>query len=70
SQPSASKDTDYEAAARAILLRQALVSQEAEKEKLNRSVEIQLQIEEKRTQLLLAELLAKKVLNEKPKESE
>ena len=70
SQPSASKGTDYEAAARAILLRQALVSQEAEKEKLNRSVEIQLQIEEKRTQLLLAELLAKKVLNEKPKESE
>ena len=70
SQPSASKGIDYEAAARAILLRQALVSQEAEKEKLNRSVEIQLQIEEKRTQLLLAELLAKKVLNEKPKESE
>lgn len=70
SQPSASKGTDYEAVARAILLRQALVSQEAEKEKLNRSVEIQLQIEEKRTQLLLAELLAKKVLNEKPKESE
>lgn len=61
---------DSFAQARAILIRQAVISQEAKKQQLDRSLPIQLQVENRRTELLINELLKQKGILAQPKEAE